>query len=125
MTHSSAVREISKLSRHLRECLTLPFLPPNLVTMKVRLTPDQEVFVRRTIESGGYETAEEAVKAALLLWEAREVKRMEFLATLDDARASLARGEGLVLTRESARELSRDVKHRGQTRITAEQAQIR
>jgi Arc/MetJ-type ribon-helix-helix transcriptional regulator len=91
--------------------------------MKVRLTPDQEIFVRRAIESGGYETPEEAVKAALLLWEAREVKRMEFLATLDDARASLERGEGLVITRDSARELSRDVKHRGQTRITAEPAQ--
>jgi hypothetical protein len=48
--------------------------------------------------------------------------RAKFLATLDDARASLARGEGRVITQESMRELAREVKERGRARLIADQA---
>lgn len=58
---------------------------------------------------------------ALSLWEERERKRAEFLATLDDARASLARGEGRVITQQSMRELAEEVRQRGLARIAAEQ----
>jgi len=87
----------------------------------VRLTPDQEAFVRQGIEAGRFRQAEDAVQEALSLWEERERKRMEFLATLDDAKASLARGEGRVITQESMRELAEDVKRRGRERLVAEQ----
>ena len=43
--------------------------------MEVRLTPDQEAFVRHAIESGRFHRAEDAVEEALLLWEERERKR--------------------------------------------------
>jgi putative addiction module CopG family antidote len=89
--------------------------------MEVRLTPDQEAFVRQGIEAGRFRQAEDAVQEALSLWEERERKRMEFLATLDDAKASLARGEGRVITQESMRELAEDVKRRGRERLVAEQ----
>lgn len=89
--------------------------------MNVPLTPDQEAFIRHGIETGRFERAEDAVAEALSLWEERERKRAEFLATLDDAKASMARGEGRVITRESMRELAGEVKQRGRTRVVTEQ----
>jgi putative addiction module CopG family antidote len=89
--------------------------------MDVRLTPDQEAFIRQAVESGRFGSAEEAVAEALSLWEERERKRAEFLATMDDARASLAQGEGRVISQESMRELAEEVKRRGQVRLATEQ----
>ena len=93
--------------------------------MEVRLTPDQEAFVRQAIEAGRFHRAEDAVEEALSLWEERERKRAEFLATLNDAKASLARGEGRVIAHESMRELAEEVKRRGQSRFAAEQSTSR
>ena len=61
-----------------------------------------------------------AVKEALSLWEDRERRRLEFLATLERSRASLARGEGRVVTQESMRELAAEVKERGRARLLAQ-----
>ena len=91
--------------------------------MEVQLTPDQEAFVRRAVETGRLQSEGDAVQEALALWEERERRRVEFLATLDDARASLARGEGRVITQETMRELSAEVKERGRARLIAELAQ--
>lgn len=90
--------------------------------MKVELTPDQEAFVRRAIEGGRLQNESDALSEALALWEERERRRMEFLGTLDDARTSLARGEGRVITQESVRELAVEVKERGRARLIAELA---
>ena len=51
--------------------------------------------------------------------------RFLLLATLDDARASLARGEGRVITQESMRELASEVRDRGRARLIAELADVR
>jgi hypothetical protein len=59
------------------------------------------------------------------LWEDRERRRIEFLATLDDARASLARGEGRVITQESMLKLAAEVRERGRARLIAELAEFR
>ena len=88
--------------------------------MEVRLTPDQEAFIRQAIATGRFHHAEDAVQEALSLWEVRERKRAEFLASLDEAEASLARGEGLVITQQSMRDLAEEVKRRGQARLAAE-----
>jgi hypothetical protein len=64
---------------------------------------------------------EDALKEALSLWEERERTRAEILAAVDEAEASLARGEGRVVTQESMRELAEEVKRRGRARLTAEQ----
>jgi len=56
---------------------------------------------------------------ALSLWEER--KRVEFLARLEDAKASTARGQGRVITQQSMQELSEEVKQRGRDRLTAGQ----
>jgi Arc/MetJ-type ribon-helix-helix transcriptional regulator len=93
--------------------------------MEVRLTPDQEAFVREAIESGRFHGAEDAAQEALSLWEDRKRKRAAFMATLHDAKASLARGEGRVITQENMRDLAEEVKRRGQSRLAAEQSTSR
>jgi len=60
------------------------------------------------------------VREAMSLWEERGRKRAEFLATLDDAKASLARGEGRVITQESMRQIAQEVKERGRVRLARE-----
>jgi putative addiction module CopG family antidote len=94
--------------------------------MEVRLTPDQEAFVRQGIESGRFHRPEDAVAEALSLWEERERTRAEILAAVDAAEASLARGEGRVIaTEQDARDLANKVKQRGRARLEAEQARLR
>lgn len=55
------------------------------------------------------------------MWEERERTRAQILAAVDEAEASLARGEGREITRESVRELAEDVKRPGRARLAAEQ----
>jgi hypothetical protein len=43
-------------------------------------------------------------------------------ASANDARASLARGEGRIITPESMRELAKEVKERGRARLITELA---
>ena len=87
--------------------------------MELQLTPDQEAFVQQAIEAGRFARPEDAVREALALWEERERRRLEFLATLDDAKASIARGEGILITEESMRELTEEVKRRGLARLAS------
>jgi putative addiction module CopG family antidote len=88
--------------------------------MEVHLTPDQQAFVRQAIKSGRLHREEEAVQEALSLWEARERARAEVLAAVDEAEASLARGEGRAITDSSMRELAEGVKRRGRARLAGE-----
>jgi Arc/MetJ-type ribon-helix-helix transcriptional regulator len=90
--------------------------------MDVQLTSDQKAFARRAIESGRLHSEQDAVQEALALWEERERQRAEFLLTLDDARASLGRGEGRVITPENMQQLASEVKERGRARLLAELA---
>src|SRR5271157_2173594 len=94
--------------------------PGILQAMEVHLTPDQKAFARRAIESGRLHSEQDAVQEALALWEEPERQRTEFLLSLDDAKDSLARGEGRVITQESMRQLAQEVKERGRARLLAE-----
>lgn len=62
------------------------------------------------------------VQEALALWEDPERARMEILAAVDEAEASLARGEGRIITQDSMRDLAQQVKQRGRARLTSEQS---
>jgi antitoxin ParD1/3/4 len=90
-------------------------------TWKSPFTPDQEAFVRKAIEAGRVERAEDVVTDALLLWEERELLRSEFVASLDQARAGIACGEGRAITRDSMQALAEEAKHRLRSRLIAEQ----
>jgi putative addiction module CopG family antidote len=89
--------------------------------MDVRLTPDQEAFIRQAIEAGRFSRPEDAVQEALSLWEERERARAEILAAVDTAEASLARGQGRPITTQSMRELADEVQRRGRSRFESEQ----
>jgi Arc/MetJ-type ribon-helix-helix transcriptional regulator len=95
-------------------------LSPTLKAMDVHLSPDQKAFARRAIESGRLHSEQDAVQEALALWEERERQRTEFLLTLDDAKASLAGGDGRVITQQSMQQLAQEVKQRGRARLLAE-----
>jgi Arc/MetJ-type ribon-helix-helix transcriptional regulator len=90
--------------------------------MNVELTADQRAFVRKAIESGRFAREEEAIEEAMALWERRERRRLEIVAMVDEAEASLAFGEGRVITEQSMKTLAEEVKARGRRRIAAEQA---
>ncbi len=90
--------------------------------MEVQLTPDQEAFIRQAIATGRLHRKEDAVQEAMSLWEDRERRRLEILVAVDQAEASLARGEGRrITTHEEVTELAADVKRRGMARLAAEQ----
>jgi Arc/MetJ-type ribon-helix-helix transcriptional regulator len=90
--------------------------------MEVYLTPDQEAFIRQAIETGRLDRKEDAVEEAMSLWEERERRRLEMLAAVDRAEASLARGEGRrITTHEEVTQLADDIKRRGMARLSAEQ----
>ncbi len=93
--------------------------------MDVQLTPDQKAFVRQAIQSGRLHREEDAVREALALWEERERTRAEILAAVDEAEASLTRGEGRIITHQSMHDLAAEVKQRGRDRLAAEQPRTR
>jgi putative addiction module CopG family antidote len=93
--------------------------------VNVELTPDQRAFVQRAIESGRFKRVEEAVEEALALWEQRERRRLEIIAMVEEAQASLARGEGREITEASMKALAAEVKERGRRRLAAERARSR
>jgi Arc/MetJ-type ribon-helix-helix transcriptional regulator len=89
--------------------------------MEVQLTADQRAFARQAIKTGRLSREEEAVQEALALWEERERVRAEVLAAVDAAEASLARGEGRIVTQQSMRDVAAEVKQRGRARLAVEQ----
>lgn len=92
------------------------------VDVNVELTPDQRAFVQKAIENGRFTREEEAVQESLALWEEREVRRLEILAMLDEADASVARGEGREITEQFMKAFAAEVKQRGRRRLAAERA---
>jgi len=90
--------------------------------MNVELTPDQRALVTRAIESGRFSREEEVVQEALALWEERERGRLELVAALDEAEASLARGEGRTISPDSLKAFADEIKQRGRRRIETERS---
>ena len=90
--------------------------------MEVELTPDQQALVHDAITSGRLRRPEDVMQQALLLWEERERRRLEILATVELSKASLARGEGrTVATREESAQLVSVIARRGMGRLGVEQ----
>jgi Arc/MetJ-type ribon-helix-helix transcriptional regulator len=88
--------------------------------MDVQLTADQQAFARQAIAMGRVNREEEVVQEALALWESRERTRSEILAAVEAAEASLARGEGRIVTQQSMLDLAGEVKQRGRARLAAQ-----
>ena len=88
----------------------------------VGIGPDQKAFAQHAIDTGRLHHESEAVQEALALWEHRERTRAELLAELDQADASLARGEGRIITEQSMVDMANKMNERGRARLVAEQA---
>lgn len=105
------------------EVLVRPIVYPEF--MKVDLTADQRAFVHKAIESGRFTSEQQAVEEALALWEERERRRLELLTLLDEADASLARGDGIPITEASMKTLADNIKQRGRDRLATEPTKSR
>jgi len=87
---------------------------------------EKEALIRQAIASGRLHTPEEAAREAWELWAERERRRAEILAAVDEAEASLARGEGCrITTREEMAQFVDEIKQRGIARLNAEQNTVR
>ena len=85
--------------------------------MEIHLTADQEAFIQEGIATGRFQNPQEAVQEALTLWEERERRRAEILASIDKAEASLAEGKGRPITAESVKTLADTIKKRGHSKL--------
>jgi Arc/MetJ-type ribon-helix-helix transcriptional regulator len=92
--------------------------------MEMPFTPDQKAFVRDAMAAGRLHSPEEAVQEAMALWERQERARARILAAVDEAEASLARGEGRVITEQSMRDLAEEVNQRGRARRAAREQSL-
>ena len=89
--------------------------------MQVELTVDQKAFACQAVQTGRLHHEGEVIQEALALWESRERTRAEILAAMELAEASLARGEGRIITEQSMLDLAADAKQRGRARLLADQ----
>jgi hypothetical protein len=61
------------------------------------------------------------VREAIELWEQEQARALaEFRESLDEAEASIARGEGIDITPETMRQLSKDIMERCRARLEAD-----
>jgi Arc/MetJ-type ribon-helix-helix transcriptional regulator len=82
--------------------------------MQVHPTEDQPAFLREAVDGGRYRDVADALQSALLLLEGKERLRVEILAAVDQAEASIAKGEGRrISSYDDAVRLADDVKQRG------------
>ena len=72
--------------------------------------------------AGRFSREEEVVQEALALWEERERWRLELVAALDEAEASLARGEGRTINQDSLKAFADEIKQCGRRRIETERS---
>ena len=88
--------------------------------MEIHLPPEQEAYLAAIAASTGRST-DELVQEAIQLWEREQARALaEFRKSLDDAENSIDRGEGIDITPDSMRQLSRDVIERCRARLEAE-----
>jgi Arc/MetJ-type ribon-helix-helix transcriptional regulator len=88
--------------------------------MEVRLTEEQETFVRLAVERGRFTHPEEAVHDAMNRWVKMERQRMEIVAAIQDAEADIAAGRYEDYTQETLPLLFEKIKREGRARLEAE-----
>jgi len=85
--------------------------------MEIRLPPEQETHLTAIAASTGRST-DELVQEAIELWEREQARALaEFRKSPED---SIARGEGIDITAEAMRQLSKDVMEGCRARVEAE-----
>jgi putative addiction module CopG family antidote len=87
--------------------------------MDVRLSLDQEEFIRRAVEKGTYGKAEDVVREALAMLQERERKRAEILEAVDFAEISISRAAGGGLPQPATRAAGGKTKRGGRRKRVA------
>lgn len=87
--------------------------------MEIRLPPDQEARLAAAAARAGRSMAE-LIQEAVALWEENERITAELRVSLDEAEASIAREEGLDLTRQALERLNDDLIERTRARLVTE-----
>ena len=87
--------------------------------MEIELTPEQDTFVHLGIAEGRFRDEQEAVKAALKLWEVRERARVNLMAALEVGETELDAGQGTDYSTETILSLVDGVKTRGRAKLAA------
>jgi Arc/MetJ-type ribon-helix-helix transcriptional regulator len=77
--------------------------------MEVRLTEEQETFVRLAVERGRFSRPDEAVHDAMNRWVEMERQRMEIIAAIDESEADFAAGRFTEYTEENSHELAEKI----------------
>jgi Arc/MetJ-type ribon-helix-helix transcriptional regulator len=90
--------------------------------MEMPFTTDQQAFLQDAMATGRLHGPEDAIREALSLWERRERARARILAAVDEAEASLARGEGRTLTDADIPRFVEEIHRRGLARHAAKQS---
>ncbi len=85
-------------------------------------TPDERTFASEAAESEAPPPSEIETLAAFVEERDRERRRIEFKASLDEARALMARGEMLTITRETVWKLAAQVNARARERLRGQAA---
>jgi Arc/MetJ-type ribon-helix-helix transcriptional regulator len=89
--------------------------------MEIKLTPDQEAFIRQAIKAGRLRREEDAVEEALALWEERERSRSELMLAFDEAEADLRAGRYTDYSDQTLPELTDQLKREARAQRNHEQ----
>ena len=81
--------------------------------MEVHFTADQEAFIRQAIDSGRYQTADDAVRDAMARWEEDERARLGLLAAFDEAESDLETEDFVDYTDANLDSLAMELKREG------------
>jgi hypothetical protein len=90
--------------------------------MEMQTTPDERAFASEAAESETQPPSEIQSLAEFVEGQDRERRRVEFKASLDEARALMARGELLTITRETVWKLAEQVNARARERLRTQAA---
>jgi len=85
-------------------------------------TPDERTFASEAAESEAPPPGEVETLEAFVEGQDRERRRVEFKASLDEARALMARGEMLTITRDTVWKLAAQVNARARERLRTQKA---
>jgi hypothetical protein len=83
--------------------------------MEMQTTPDERAFASEAAESETQPPSE--IESLAEFVEGQDRERVEFKASLDEARALMARGELLTITRETVWKLAEQVNARARERL--------
>jgi hypothetical protein len=83
-----------------------------VIVVQINLTPEQETFVQQALRSGRIDRPEDAVTEASCSVRNARCCAPNGIASLNEARGSITRGEGRIITQASMQALADEAKQR-------------